>query len=187
LDPPKDSEPGKVQVSRRSWERLGDAIAHAGLIDVPADPAFYSISMGYVGVEAAIRFTEYAKTVDNRFTGADVVNKYKSVRSKILKKNQAEVLNTAIEKASEYVAKLDNITDVQGENLMAFMNDLSGELRVSLWTKLTSTGIDKLDLARSIHKHLAESILDVFGVKKGEAGINMMPNIPDVFKNQAKK
>lgn len=186
LDPPKDADPGKVNSSRRSWERLGDALAHAGVSETATDDAFYAISLGYVGLEASIKFVAFAKTQDNRFTGKDVVERYDQVRRKVMANNgQAELLNTAIEKASAYVQKLDKITDAQGKNLAAFMKDLPGELRISLWTKMTAAGVDKLELAKSIHKHLASSVLDVFGVPMGEAGIGVIPNIPGIFKPSA--
>lgn len=187
LDPPKDSEPGKVQVSRRSWERLSLALEHAGLADEPTNELFYNVCIGFVGTEAAIKFTDFAKTADNKFTGKDVVERYDAIRHKVIGKKRQDILNTAIDKAAEYVAKLDKISDAQGRNLTAFMEDLPGELRISLWTKLTSQGIDKLDMARSIHKHLAKNILDVFGVPMGEAGIGVIPNIPGIFKSQVAK
>ena len=187
LDPPKNAEPGKKHVSRRSWERLGEAIAHAKLEESPADPKFYSICLGFVGAEASIKFVEFAKTVDNRFTGQQIVDSYPKVRNKVISKKRAELLNSAIEMASEHVQKLDRLTEAQGKNLTAFMTDLPGELRISMWTKMTSAGVDKLDLAKSIHKYIAKDVLDVFGVPMGEAGIGVIPNIPGIFKPDSKK
>jgi hypothetical protein len=66
------------------------------------------------------------------------------------------------------------------------MKDLPGELRVSCWSKLTAHGLDKLELAKSVHKYCAASILEVFGVPMGEAGVNVTPNVPG-FLNQGKK
>lgn len=183
LDPPKQSEPGKKQVSRRSWERLGDALAIAGVHDHPENDAFYPICVGYVGVEAAIKFVDFAKSTDSQFTGKDIVEKYSQIKSKILSKKKAEVLNEAIEKAAEYVKKLDKVNETQGKNLNSFIKDLPGELRISLWTKMTEAGIDRLELAKSVHKYLAKEVLEVFGVPMGEAGIGVVPNIPGIFKN----
>ena len=187
LDPPANAEPGKKHVSRRSWERLGDALAIAGVDADPQSDNFYPICVGYVGLEAASKFTEFAKTVDIRFTGKDIVDRYDVVRQRILSKKRNELLNDAIEKASNHVQKLDRITEAQGKNLTRFMEDLPGELRVSLWTKMTAAGVDKLDLAKSIHKYLAKDVLDVFGVPMGEAGIGVIPNIPGIFKPQPGK
>ena len=186
LDPPRDSEQGKIQTSRRSWEKLSLALEGADIAEDPEHELFYPMCLGYIGMEATGRFVEWAKTVDCRFTGQDILEKYSSVRNKIISKKRQELLNEAIEKVSEHVNKLDNITASQGKNLSAFMEDLPGELRISLWSKLTIHGLDKLALAKSIHKYLAKSILDVFGVPMGEAGVGVIPNIPSVFKDDKK-
>ncbi len=186
LDPQKNTEPGKVDVSRRSWERLGDALGSAGVLESPESELFYPMCLGYVGTEASIKFVDYAKSADGRFTGKEIVNSYDKVRNKIISKKKAELLNTAIEKAAEFVVKLDKITNKQGENLAAFMKDLPGELKISLWTKVTSAGVDKLELAKSIHKYLAKDVLEVFGVPLGAAGVGVVPNIPTIFQQDQK-
>jgi hypothetical protein len=184
LDPPKEAEPGVKHVSRRSWERLGDALYTAGVHEQPGHELFYPMCLGYVGTEATIKFVEFAKTQDNRFTGKDIVDRYTEVRHKVTSNSRAELLNTAIEKAAEYIKTLEKINEAQGKNLTKFMEDLPGELRISMWTQMTAAGVDKLELAKSIHIFLAKSVLDVFGVPMGEAGIGVVPNIPGIFKNQ---
>lgn len=101
-----------------------------------------------------------------------------------------EKLNDLLDKTATYVTeKLEKLTDKQGTNINKFMLKLPAELRISFWTKLTKHGIDKLEIARSVHKHCAKSILDVFGVPMGEAGVGVVPNIPNIFekKDPAKK
>ena len=181
LDPPKNAEPGSVQTSRRSWERAARALKSAGVVDEPNDPLFYSLAIGYLGAEATIALTEFAKSIDTRVTGEEIINDYAKVAKKIDKLGQ-ERLNTAIEKIADYVTNhLESLTDKQGKNLATFMKRLPGELRISCWSKLMSKGVEKLDLAKSVHKYCAELILDVFGVPMGEAGIGVVPNIPDAL------
>lgn len=164
-DPPRDTEPGKVSSSRRSWERLGDALGLANMLDEPNHPHFYPLCLGYVGTEATIAFHSYAKTADNQVSGADVLDSYPKFRGKVKKMGQ-EKLNSVVEKVSEYVTgKLKKIDDTQGANLAAFMKDLPGELRVAAWSKLTQgSGVDNLELAKSVHKFCVGSVLEVFGV-----------------------
>lgn len=183
LDPPKNYEPGSVQVSRRSWEKLSNALEHAKIDDKPLDARFYLISMGYIGTEPALHFVEFAKTQDNRFTGKDILNSYQKVRSKIHNKH-ADIANQAVEKLAEEVLKLNEVTDAQGKNVRAFMDDLGGELKLVLWTKVTAAGIDKLNLIKTLHAHLAPAVLGVFNVPMGEAGIGVVPNIPGAFKKK---
>lgn len=165
LDTPKDTDPGKVTPSRRSWERLSNALESAGVIDTPDDVMFYSMCLGYIGTEATIAFHSFAKTMDNQVSGEDVMERYQTIKGKIAKLGQ-EKQNIVIEKVSDYVTKkLKTLNDAQGANLRDFMQDLPGELRVSAWSKLTAGGVENLDLAKSVHKWCVTSILDVFGVK----------------------
>lgn len=186
LDPPKNAEPTDVQPSRRSWERVNKALVTAGVVEDPKNPMFYSLSMGYIGPEASIAFQKFAESVDNRVSGEEICTKYDKVKPKIGRLGQ-EKLNIAIEKASDWLLKQTKWTDKQGENIAKFMGDLDGELRIAFWSKITRDGVDKMELAQLIHKHCAKLILDVFEVPMGEAGVGVVPNIPGIFKDQAKK
>jgi hypothetical protein len=169
LDTPKATEPGKVAPSRRSWERLSNALVSAGVADDPNNALFYPMCLGYVGPEATIAFHSFAKTIDNQVSGKDVLDMYPKVKSKIAKLGQ-EKQNIVIEKVAEHIKKAGALTDKQGPNLAAFMKDLPGELRVSAWSKLTqAAGTDNVDLAKAIHKHCVESVLGVFGVSSEAA------------------
>lgn len=184
LDPAKSTEPGKVQPSRRSWERLSGALVSAGVADTPQDELFYSMCVGYVGLEASIAYTDFAKTIDNRFSGEEIVNKYKKVRKKVTARNSVDVYNGAIEKVTDYILKnVKTLTDVQGKNLSDFATDLPAEQKMSLWKKLIEPGIDKKDLVESVHKHLCDHILGIFGMAKGEAGLGVVPKIPSFMEN----
>lgn len=186
LDPPKNADLGGKHTSRRSWERLSKALKHAKLDTELNDPKVYPLSVGYIGVEATIAFTDFIKTVDNRVSGKEVIETYSKVRAKV-KRLSAERLNPVIDKVTEYLTKdIKKLSDKQGKNLKEFMHDLPDELRISCWTKLAVQGVDRLDLARSIHKWCAEEVLATFGVPIGDAGVGVVPNIPGVFKNAQK-
>lgn len=188
LDPPKTVNPGDVHVSRRSWERLSDTLEHAGLADEEKanDDMFYPLCIGFLGIEATSAFQSFVKNIDNQVSGKDIIDNWAKTQAKVQRLGQ-ERLNIAIEKVSEYVVKkLTTLTPKQGKNLKAFMDHLPHELRIVCWSKLTQEGIDKIELAKSIHKYCAESVLDVFGVPMGEAGIGVIPNIPGIFKDDKK-
>lgn len=185
---PKFVEPGAVTPSPRSWEMVNSALTHAGIIDEPQNELFYHIVRGFVGNEAAIAYRDFAKNADTRITGEELVNKYHEprVKAKVKRLGQGRQ-NDIVEKVATYViTDLNKLSDQQGTNLRALMEDLPEELRISLWSKLTSQGIDKIELAKSVHKHCVSLVLDVFGVPMGEAGIGVIPNIPGIFKAPAK-
>jgi len=175
LDPPKSGDPGAVSPSRRSWERLSNALTLASVAETPDDTMFYPICLGFVGTEATIAFHGFVKTIDAQVTGQEIIEEYGKVKKKIDKLGQ-EKLNIAIEKMADYVTKnLTTLDDNQGKNLKAFMDNLPAELRVSAWSKLTSGGVEKLELAKSVHKWCVEGILGVFGVEKGASGVGQTP------------
>ena len=99
-------------------------------------------------------------------TGEEIINEYSKVKGKIAKLGQ-EKLNVAIEKVADYVTKnLKNLDDNQGQNLKDFMGALPAELRIAAWSKLTAGGVEKLDLAKSVHKWCVDHILAAFGTSK---------------------
>ena len=178
LDPPKGGDPGAVSPSRRSWERLSNALCLANVAESPDDPMFYPLCLGYVGTEATIAFHGYVKTIDAQVTGQEIIEQFDAVKKKIDRLGQ-EKLNIAIEKMADYVTKnLNTLDENQGKNLRAFMNHLPAELRVSAWSKLTAGGVEKLELAKSVHKWCVDGILSVFGVEKGDKGVGTNPAAP---------
>lgn len=166
LDTPKNADSSTVNTSRRSWERLSIALRAIDIAELPDDLMFYPLCLGFIGTEATIAFHGYVKTIDAQVTGKEIIEEFDNVKKKIDKLGQ-EKLNIAIEKMADYVtSNLTTLNDVQGKNLRAFMIHLPAELRVSAWSKLTVGGVEKLDLAKSVHKWCVDSILTVFGVEK---------------------
>lgn len=178
LDPPKNADLSSKHTSRRSIERLSNAIRHAGYAEDLTNPIVYSISIGYVGVEATIAFTDFVKTIDNRIDPKVLVNDYSKVKAKV-KRLDIGRLNPVIDRVVEYTTKdIKKLTEKHAKNIGEFLKDLPEEQRINAWTKLIVQGVDKLDATRLIHKHCAEVVLDTFGIKLGAAGAGMSVNIP---------
>lgn len=190
LDPPKNadsSDLSQVHPTRHSWERLDATLKAINVaVNAEADPKeildaqhelFYPTCLGFIGVEATIQFRDFAKSVDRRVSGADILNKYPKVREKVLRLGQ-EKWNVCIEKLAEEIDKTAKVSAAQAKNVESFMRDLPGELRISLWAKLTSKGISKIEQAKSVWKNCMPLILEVFNVAKGEEGVGMVPSLP---------
>ena len=95
--------------------------------------------------------------------------------------------NDMIDRVTDYCLKnLEEVTEKQGKNIKEFMLTLPDELKISLWSKLASKGSEKLKFAKSVHKHVVRDVLQVFGMKPGQEGVGMTPNIPGIFKQQQK-
>ena len=188
LYPAKGADPNTQQPTPRGWEHVNESLVGAGIIENPDHPMFWNIVRGFVGNDAATAFKNYCKTVDNNLTGEDMLDRFHTplVKRKFAKQSH-EARNGLIEKISDHVIKnVESFNETQGKNVNSIMRELGEEHRISLWSKLTAHGIDKIGLAKSIHKYIAKDILDVFGVPMGEAGIGIIPNIPGIFKAPAK-
>lgn len=192
LDTPKDVDPQAVCPSRRSWERVSDALRALQIEDAPDDPMFYPTCLGYVGTEASMALRGFAKTYDRTVSGKEVVDSFltKKVQAKFKgpdgnREPTQDELNALVEKVSDYIVqKLDKLSDKQGKNVQKFMEELPDELRLTFWNHVTRAGIDKVELAKSVHQWCGKLALAVFGVPPGEAGIGVTPNIPGMFKDK---
>lgn len=181
LDPPKKIEPNSKTPTRRTWEKLSRSMRAAGIAEKHDHDSFYTMCLGFLGAETSIAFHSFVKDNDSRITGEEIINSYSKVKAKV-KKGGNERKNSLIEKVSDYVnANLDELNEQQQKNLKEFTKELPGELVVSLWSKLTAQGIDKTDLCVSVYQAIMPLVLDVFGMKPGEEGLNMTPNIPQIF------
>jgi hypothetical protein len=194
LDTPKSAGPGDCAPSRRSWERVSDALVAAGCCDPETGehdqghPLLYPLTMGFVGVDAAIAFQSFAKDFDNRVTGKDILEKghTRAVKAK-LKRLGVDGKLACIEKLVDHMADKEKLTERQGKNLKEFVGSLPPELVLTCWSKLTKEGITKMALAKDIHSATMEHVLKVFNVPPGKAGIGIMPNIPGVLQDNAEK
>lgn len=188
LFPSKGAEAGTVQPSPRSWEAVNRELVHAGVIESPNDPLFYHLCIGFVGVEAAISFKEFCSNIDSRLSGDEIVNDFdnEKVKRKVGRLTQ-DRQNDMIDRVTDYCLKnLEEVTEKQGRNIKEFMLTLPDELKISLWSKLASKGSEKLKFVKSVHKHVVRDVLQVFGMKPGQEGVGMTPNIPGIFKQQQK-
>jgi hypothetical protein len=175
LDTPRDAEPGKVHRSRRSWERLSRALVTADVADKADDPVFYPLCLGYIGTEATIAFHSFVKTMDNQVSGQDVIENWKKVEKKVKKMGQERILALS-DKVATHVSKMKTLGEPAGPNLRSFMETLPAELKVSFWTKMISgSGIDKLDIAREIHKWCAPAIMSIYAADKAAGGGTSVP------------
>jgi len=186
LDPPKEAGPTDCCTSRRSWERNSDAIVQNQLENDPSNPLFYSLTMGFSGTEAAIKLREFAITFDVQVSAEDVLERWcdKSMISRMAAQSH-DGLNDIIERLAEHI--INNVTELnksQAANLRAFMMMLPGELRVSCWSKITRKGSENMRLARSIHSACGDTLLETFGVPKGEAGVGVVPQVDGIFEKQ---
>lgn len=177
IEPAKNHDPGDVQPTARSWDRLSRTLFHFGIHENPNHEDFYGVCQGYVGTEATIAFVQYAKDNDCHFSGDDILNNFKSVKKKLARLGQ-EKYNVAIDKLVDHLHSQDDQTmsEQQGKNVREFVEMLPDELKVSFWSKVTKHGKNKLDLAISVHKYTVDLILKCFEKTEGDASLSDVPS-----------
>ena len=183
LDPAKNCEMDHVQPSRRSWERVGDALACAQILEKPENPLFYQICVGFVGLEASMAFHSFVKEFGQQISGDDILNNFSKVKARFVKLTAERQVGVTT-KTSEEILKLEKLSPKQQKNIKAFFKELSAEHKISFWTSCVKMGAQNIELARTFHAAVGKSLVeDVFGVPAGKAGINKMPNIPGFLKS----
>lgn len=167
LDPSQKVDPGTVQPSRRSWERLSQALVAAGVADEPQHEMFHPICGGFVGNEAAIAFGDYAR--DNaRVQPEDVLDRYTTNAKRIKKLSQTR-LNGLIDHLARHALESTLPTAPQLENFGNFVKDLPAELRVYMWKAIAAGGIAKVDVIKAYHPVMSALVVEALsGNRAGE-------------------
>lgn len=179
---PSSKQPGAVDASRRSWERLNDALVASEKINTPADPLFYAICTGFIGTEATIAFHTFASTAKKkRIEPEDVINNWADIEA-TFKELPHEGIISLYEKVSDFLTKDAKIlTKQQGENLSNFIFALCAEHRIAFWGKFSDSSVitkgtdnvipERLEFVKDTYnKYLMRPIMDVFQVKFDENG-----------------
>ena len=211
LRPGRAADPGQKQPSQRSWKRLNDTLVVSGLVERPKDPAFYTVCLGYIGLEATVAFQDFAANIE-RISAEKVIDSLdydaecrkqvaelpqerllgllEQVGALLNERERTYAANPVMEKKvvddkEEDVKVPWTVTETQGENLRSFLYQLTNELRIKMWTLIAARGMDAIDLIKAVHPYIVQAILDVFGVKAGEKGTSQVPIIPGFLDSNA--
>jgi hypothetical protein len=150
-------EPGKVYPSQRSWDKLNQAMKRIGLdLAAPGVPdVLYSLSIGFVGLEAAITFRDFVKNYENILSVEDVIDGWKKNKTKIGKLS-ADKQNALLDKLINH-CKSNTWTDDQLDNIAAFSKSISQEMTISFFNKVMET--NGLQNIRGLHKRIGSEII----------------------------
>ena len=125
-------EPGKIYPSRRSWKRLNDILVTNDIISNPGNMLFYSLSIGLLGIESSIAFTNYAKNVFKQITCEDILDNWEITKERINILGN-EKYNIIIEKLASNI--LTNLwSKQQMQNVVSFTKVLPSELKLVLYS-----------------------------------------------------
>ena len=126
-------EPNKVYPSRRSWQRLSDALTN--LPKVEAGATLYHLSNAFVGMEAAVAFNDYVKNYKTKVTIEQIIDEGRVDLTKDWKINDHNSLITEMKEKKTFDQALEK---PQLQNLAEYFVSLPSELAMTLWQVMGS-------------------------------------------------
>ena len=155
-------EPGKTYPNPASWHRLAISLKHAGIF--PDDVAgkdtpelLYPMSQGFVGLEAAISFTDFVRNYETKFSAEDILDNWKSNKSKVDKVTN-DKKNELIEKIIAY-SNLNELSVSQVQNASSFVKTCSDEMIVNFFNLIMET--KNIEHIRKFHKILGRLVTEI--------------------------
>lgn len=138
-------EPNKVYPSRRSWERLSDALS--GLDRVEAGGTLYHLSNAFVGMEAAVAFNDYVKNYKTKVTIEQIIDEGRIDLTTDWKINDHNALITEMKEKNTFDPVLE---PSQLQNLAEYFVSLPSELAMTLW-QVMGSGTEATKNVASLH------------------------------------
>jgi hypothetical protein len=129
-----DFEPNKVYPSRRSWERVNECLATAGLLG-ESSPTLFNLAAAFVGFEAAVSFNDFVLNYERQVTVADILDHARIDKTADFAINEHTALVDKMEASEVFAAEL---TEGQVTNLATYFLTLPSEVAMKLWTVLGS-------------------------------------------------
>ena len=127
-----DFEPNKVYPSRRSWERVNECLATAGLLG-ESSPTLFNLAAAFVGFEAAVSFNDFVLNYERQVTVADILDNGSINKTADFAINEHTALVDKMEASEVFGTEL---TEEQVTNLATYFLTLPSEVAMKLWTVL---------------------------------------------------
>tara|TARA_B100000683_G_scaffold255948_1_gene276020 strand:- start:1871 stop:2953 length:1083 start_codon:yes stop_codon:yes gene_type:complete len=163
---PSSVEPGTVIPTPASWHRLDSSLAHMDMR--PSDHAgerpagLYALATGFVGMEAAIAFSEFIARYERVISAEDVLSgKIDEDRAKSLVASEGlSVIEKLINHGSEgkWSAK-------EAKNVAAFVRSRGGEQMIHFWNGLSKS--QNLPNIQAVHKLIGKEVVDIVREARG--------------------
>ena len=126
-------EPNKIYPSRRSWERLSNALDKVG--SVKHGTTLYHLAHAFIGFEGAMAFNDYVKNYCKVVTPEDILDKG---NIKLTKKFKINDHNSLIEKFKAKKCFDNKLEPSQLQNLAEYFTTLPSEIAMTLWQAMGS-------------------------------------------------
>jgi len=126
-------EPNKVYPSRRSWERLSDALLSVG--EIKHSPMLYHLAHSFIGFEGAMALNDYIKNYSKVVTPEQILDEGKVDLTTKFKINDH---NSLIEKFKAKECFDSELSNGQLQNLAEYFVTLPSEIAMTLWQAMGS-------------------------------------------------
>jgi hypothetical protein len=129
-------EPNKRYPSRRSWHRLNDVLVTANMMEEPSTGMFH-LAQSFVGFEAAVAFSDYAKNYDRVVTVEQLLNGERVEALAAFSLNEHCAMIEKIDSEGSFKAELSAEKLL---NLSNYFVTLPSEAAMKLWQVLSLAG-----------------------------------------------
>ena len=160
-----DLEPGKVYPNPASWHRLSSSLKFASM-----DPddfvnnknlpdIFYPMCKGFIGDEASIKFVDFIREYECKFSAEDVLDSWAEKKDLILQLNE-DKKNDLIDQIMSHVKDETNeITLDQINNASDYVKACPDEMLVNFFNLIMET--KNVELIRKFHKQLGRLVTEI--------------------------
>lgn len=155
-------EPGKIYPNPASWDRLHQSLHYADcgpdkLVGKDLPDVFYPMCTGFVGMEAAVAFTDFVRNYEIKYCAEDVINSWDDKKDGISdlsndKKN--DLISLIVEHS-----KTNELTVSQARNACYFAETCSDEILVNFMNSIMET--KSIPNIRKIHKYIANRVVEI--------------------------
>lgn len=148
----KAFEPNKKYPDRRAWFKLDQQLQKSKLIENPQHPLFYTMTASMVGIEAALKFTDFAKTFDMQISIKDLITDWDAAKRKMgVHATSAGKYMELSKKLGEWV-KVNTLTKDQAIQVAKYMHSCPAEPRIVAWHGLQSNTTNLF----KVHPHVED-------------------------------
>ena len=159
-------EPGNVFPTPASWTRLDETFKFMNLdlskVGKTNKTMIYNISSGFVGTPVAIEFADYVEKYEANVTPQDVLDRYVEVKNKVDSLSN-DRLNLLIERLAEH-GRQNNWTVSQAENAAKLGKNISEEMLIHMWSKVSET--KNIKTIQNFHKFIGKHLVEVVNSNK---------------------
>lgn len=170
LEHNEDFEPNKVYPSRRSWDRLSQAVTKADLVkEGETSSQLFNLATSFVGFEAAIAYQDFVKQISKVVTPEDILVKGKINLTKDFDINAHAAL---VEKMADQGVWAKKLPAKQMKNLGKYFITLPSEVAMKLFKDFSSDAQNKEVMNNVIDFHelpeVQERLIDILAKSEDE-------------------